>query len=111
MEADDSVISDSLNCSQDHGRLVERDDIVYEDNTETSSFFPVNSNQKKGDDSIREKLLSATTDWLRRGSEPLNEYPTPFLATMDFPTLFPTGQGDPTNPSKCIFERKHKTLD
>lgn len=111
MEADDSVISDSLNCSQDHGRLVERDDIVYEDNTETSSFFPVNSNQKKGDDSIREKLLSATTDWLRRGSEPLNEYSTPFLATMDFPTLFPTGQGDPTNPSKCIFERKHKTLD
>ena len=101
VEADDSVISDSLNCSQDHGPLEGTDDIVYDDNTETSSFLPVNSNRKKEDDSIREKLLSATTDWPPRGSEPLNEYTTPFLATMAFPTLFPDGQGDPTNPSIC----------
>ena len=32
-------------------------------------------------------------------NEPLNEYTTPFLATMAFPTLFPDGKGDPTNPS------------
>ena len=29
----------------------------------------------------------------------MNEYLTPFLATMAFPTLFPDGKGDPTNPS------------
>lgn len=99
VEADDSVINDSLNCSQDRGPIEERDDIVYDDNTETSSFLPVNSYQKKEEDSIRENLLSGTTDWPSRGSEPLNEYTTPFLATMAFPTLFPDGQGDPTNPS------------
>ena len=27
---------------------------------------------------------------------PVNEFKTPFLATMDFPTLFPYGHGDPT---------------
>ena len=33
------------------------------------------------------------------GDEPLNEYTTPFLATMTFPCLFPDGKGDPTNPA------------
>lgn len=33
------------------------------------------------------------------GDEPLNEYTTPFLATMAFPCLFPDGKGDPTNPA------------
>lgn len=32
-------------------------------------------------------------------NEPINEYLTPFLATLAFPTLFPDGKGDPTNPS------------
>ena len=30
-------------------------------------------------------------------SDPVNEYNTPFLATMAFPTLFPDGTADPTN--------------
>ena len=91
------VINDSLSCTQDRGPIEERDDIIYDD-TEMSSFLPVKSNQMK-EDSIREKLLSGTTDWPYRGSQPLNEYTTPFLATVAFPTLFPDGQGDPTNPS------------
>jgi hypothetical protein len=33
------------------------------------------------------------------GDQPLNEYNTPFLATMAFPCLFPDGKGDPTNPA------------
>lgn len=33
------------------------------------------------------------------GNSPLNEYVTPYLATMAFPTLFPDGKGDPTNPA------------
>ena len=40
------------------------------------------------------------------GNSPLNEYVTPYLATMAFPTLFPDGKGDPTNPA--ILEKvKH----
>ena len=38
-------------------------------------------------------------DWPTLGNSPLNEYSTPFLATMAFPTLFPDGKGDPTNPA------------
>ena len=37
--------------------------------------------------------------WPTVDNEPLNEYLTPFLATLAFPTLFPDGKGDPTNPS------------
>ena len=35
--------------------------------------------------------------WPTVVDQPLNEYQTPFLATMAFPTLFPDGKGDPTN--------------
>lgn len=31
--------------------------------------------------------------------EPINEYITPFLATLAFPTMFPDACGDPTNPA------------
>lgn len=37
-------------------------------------------------------------NWPSILNEPLNEYTAPFLATMTFPTLFPDGHGDPTNP-------------
>ena len=37
--------------------------------------------------------------WPTVDNEPLNEYLTPFLATLAFPTLFSDGKGDPTNPS------------
>lgn len=37
--------------------------------------------------------------WPTVDSEPMNEYTTPFLATMALPTLFPDAKGDPTNPS------------
>lgn len=46
VEADDSVISDSLNSSKDLGPIEERDDIVYDDNTETSSFTLIKRKKK-----------------------------------------------------------------
>jgi len=30
----------------------------------------------------------------------INEFNTPFLATMAFPALFPHATGDPTNPAR-----------
>ena len=35
--------------------------------------------------------------WPTVDDQPLNEYQTPYLATMALPTLFPDGKGDPTN--------------
>lgn len=40
-------------------------------------------------------------NWPSLGDEPLNEYSTPFLSTMAFPSLFPDSRGDPTNP--CLL--------
>lgn len=37
--------------------------------------------------------------WPKVDSNPINEYLTPYLGTMAFPTLFPNGSGDPTNLS------------
>lgn len=48
-------------------------------------------------EAIREQLFAEEPQWPTASNEPLNEYQTPFLATMAFPTLFPDGKGDPTN--------------
>ena len=39
-------------------------------------------------------------EWPTVGDHPINEFKTPYLATMAFPTLFPYGAGDPTNPAR-----------
>lgn len=39
------------------------------------------------------------TPWPIVDNEPINEYLTPVLAKVAFPTLFPKGRGDPANPS------------
>ena len=38
--------------------------------------------------------------WPKQGSEPVNEWTTPFLMSLCFPTLFPFGSGDVTNPDR-----------
>ena len=43
--------------------------------------------------------LNEPIAWLSVHNQPINEYQTPFLATLAFPTLFPDDKGDPTNPS------------
>ena len=74
------------------------EDFVYNGSTETSSFVPHNENNKLESEAIKNALLNNKIDWPELDSEPLNEYSTPFLATMAFPALFPDGKGDPTNP-------------
>ena len=37
-------------------------------------------------------------NWPTGDEHPINQYQTPFLARLAFPTLFPDGKGDPTNP-------------
>ena len=74
------------------------EDVVYNESTETSSFLPVGEQQKQELDAIRHQLSGKEPmPWPTFEDEPLNEYQTPYLATMAFPALFPDGKGDPTN--------------
>ncbi len=62
--------------------------------------MPVSEKQKQEVSAIRDQLFSnEPVNWPIVDDQPINEYQTPFLATLAFPTLFPNGKGDPTNPS------------
>ena len=41
-----------------------------------------------------------TLNWPAINNVPINEFHTPYFATMSFPTLFPYGTGDPTYPRR-----------
>lgn len=65
-----------------------------------SSFLPVGLQQEQEVQAIKSQLSGEKPlNWPSHEEPPLNEYTTPFLATMAFPSLFPDGNGDPTNPS------------
>jgi hypothetical protein len=80
---------------------IDYEEIVYNESTETSSVIPDIGNDQLECEAIRTALLNNKIDWPELEEKPLNEYTTPFLATMAFPTLFPDGKGDPTNP--CLI--------
>ena len=74
------------------------EDVVYDESTETSSLLPVGEQHKQELDAIKDQLSGKQpVPWPTLQDEPLNEYQTPYLATMAFPALFPDGKGDPTN--------------
>ena len=66
-----------------------------------STFLPVPDCQQQEMQAIQKQLFQQTTHmpWPTVNNEPLNEFQRPFLTTLAFPTLFPDGKGDPTNPS------------
>ena len=99
VEADDDIISHD-DCSPDTGPPTDNpsDDIVYNAATEMSSFLPVGEQQQQEINAVRNQLSeNEPMQWPSVDNEPLNEYQISHLATMAFPTLFPDGQGDPTN--------------
>ena len=62
--------------------------------------MPINERQQQELGAIKGQLsLNEPIAWPYVNNQPINEYQTPFLATLAFPTLFPDGKGDPTNPS------------
>ena len=74
------------------------EDVVYNSSSEMSSFLPVGEQKQQEMEAIRNLLFAEEPiQWPTVSNDPLNEYQTPFLATMAFPTLFPNGKGDPTN--------------
>ena len=87
-------------CEPDLGR--QNEDIVYNESTEMSSFLPIPECQQQEVQAIQQQILCHQATHMpcpTVDNEPLNEYVNPFLATLAFPTLFPDGKGDPTNPS------------
>ncbi|KAJ7321802.1 hypothetical protein OS493_033655 [Desmophyllum pertusum] len=87
VETDDQIVSDE-NVQPDPGPATYNpaDDTVYNESTEMSSFLPVGEHQQQEIEAVRNQLLSAQElmEWPSVGDEPLNEYQTPFLATMAF---------------------------
>ena len=74
------------------------EDRAYNESTEMSSFLPVGQQQEQEVEAVRQQLSrDEPMSWPTVDDRPLNEYQTPFLATMTFPTLFPDGKGDLTN--------------
>ena len=95
--------SQDSQCSEPDLGIQNEDDIVYNEETEMNSFLPIPQCEQQEMVAIQEQLSSThhneAISWPKLDTDPLNEYKTPFLATMAFPTLFPDGKGDPTNPS------------
>ena len=98
VDADSDILSDEI-PHPDQGPLNE-EDVVYSKSTEMSSFLPVGRHQKQEVEAIRNEISGKEPlNWPSHEDSPLDDYNTPFLATLAFPTLFPDGKGDPTNPS------------
>lgn len=73
-----------------------------EDSSHDSRFFlPLPVRQTTEDQAIHAAVTSNNPlDWPEVTEQPINEFHTPYLATMSFPALFPYGNGDPTNPGR-----------
>ena len=65
----------------------------------SSSFMPLPTRQPSEEEAIR-TTLNSHLEWPTIANQPINEFHTPYLATLSFPTLFPYGTGDPTFPGR-----------
>ena len=97
VETDDDIVSDdNINNA---GPTDNPEDLIYNDSTEISSFLPVGDQHQQEIEAVRNQLSgNEPLSWPSVDNVPLNEYQVSHLATMAFPTLFPDGKGDPTNP-------------
>lgn len=69
--------------------------------TTTQSFLPTQTRTPTEDSAIQHLVNGADPlDWPDVTGQPINEFRTVGLVTMAFPTLFPHGIGDPTNPGR-----------
>ena len=75
------------------------DDFTHDNDSHSFLPFPVREITK--DNAIRSIINGDDPlDWPSIGVGAINEFTTPFLATMAFPALFPHATGDPTNPAR-----------
>ena len=73
-------------------------------NHDSHSFLPLPTRQATEVETIQGIFSNGSSTspipWPEIGAQPINEFSTPFLATMSFPTLFPHAKGDPCNPGR-----------
>ena len=71
---------------------------------DSHSFLPLPTKQATESEAIKatfsDDSSTSPIQWPELGEQPINEFRTPFLATMCFPTLFPYAKGDPSNPGR-----------
>ena len=70
---------------------------------DSSSFLPLPTRQRTEEEAIHSAITTngnSPLNWPNIGIQPINEFQTPYLATVFIPTLFPYGTGDPTNPGR-----------
>ena len=100
IESDNDTVLDEVASPNIGPSVSDENDQVYNKSSEVSSFMPTKEWQQQELDAIKGQLsLNEPIAWPSVHNQPINEYQTPFLATLAFPTLFPDGKGDPTNPS------------
>ena len=100
VESDSDILSEEITLPDLSPSTDNDEDKVYNQTAEMSSFLPACEKQRQELDAIKNQLFpNEPMSWPTVDDHPLNEYQTPFLATLAFPTLFPDGTGDPTNPS------------
>ena len=71
-------------------------DEEYPNDSNISSFLPKNNSQKTEAMHIKDGLIDQSNPHVEIGTSPFNEFSTPYLASMAFPTIFPDGIADPT---------------
>jgi len=92
-----SDIEEDENDLPDMGPIDENEERIYDKNSEMGSFIPSKIEIPKEANKIRDDILHPSVNELDIGISPINEFNTPYLASLAFPTLFPDTKGDPTN--------------
>ena len=96
------TVEHSLSQSEpDVGRQDPDENVVYNDDSEMSSFSPLPEHNRHEVDAARDRLsqVQHSLQWPNIDNTPLSEFCTPYLASLACPSLFPDRKGDPTNPS------------
>ena len=85
--------SSTDNVAYDQGPIVDNE---LKNEMESSSFITGSDTQPLEQTRLHQ-CLNESPNLLEIGTDPFNEFSTPCLATLAFPTLFPDVKGDPTN--------------
>lgn len=100
---EDGIPPELLTVDEQEEESSAQEDSANEDNGHDShSFLPLPTRQSTESDAICAAVTTGNSplDWPNIIGQPINEFRTPYLATMSFPTLFPYGTGDPTYPGR-----------
>ena len=100
---EDGVLDDLLVVDEQSATdsAINEDEELDSNGNDSRSFLPSPLRKSTEESAIRTAIQDTEQqEWPNIGDVAINEFSTPFLATMAFPTLFPQGTGDPTNPGR-----------